>query len=254
MATPRLGRTPEEHRAHRRDQPHVVDRVARFLATIIVRLRRRILGTAEAPFGAIVPHSGEAGAWADAGAERTGSAAPAPTPPWRSRPPRSPGSGGSIPPRAERRLQHPQEAMHPLMGWALAPAAQSSLQDLEGIGLQVDQEPSEPILGCRQRAGVVGGVPTGGAWGSVETPCGHMGLEGGLTRCHQRPKRLQRETGHIQDLRRAGLESGEPSRAHGGGLLSLETKNNTNRDELYSLRHPPLRQDRALPGFGPAVS
>ena len=70
--------------------------------------------------------------------------------------------------------------MNPLMGFALAHAKQSPWHDLERIGLQVDQDTQQPILGRRQWAVLVGGVPSGGAPLAVEPPCRHMSLEGGL--------------------------------------------------------------------------
>jgi hypothetical protein len=60
-----------------------------------------------------------------------------------------------------------------------------------------------------------------------------MGLEGNLNWWHELPQLIQRQTGHIEDLCRAGLKIDEPSRSHGGDLLSVEAKNITNRDELY---------------------
>ncbi len=42
--------------------------------------------------------------------------------------------------------------MNPLMGFALAHPEQPPLHDLERIGLQVDQDEQESILGCWQGA------------------------------------------------------------------------------------------------------
>ena len=64
--TTRRGLTQKENRAHRIDQQHVLHRVALFLAAIRARLLSRILGTREAPCGAIVAKRGEAGAEAGA--------------------------------------------------------------------------------------------------------------------------------------------------------------------------------------------
>jgi hypothetical protein len=116
------------------------------------------------------------------------------------------------------------------MGFALAHAKQSPLHDLERIGLQVDQDTQQPILGRRQWAVLVGGIPTGDARLPVEPPGHHMGLVGGLNGWHQVPKLLQRETGQIEHLGQTGLEISEPSRSHGGGLLSLEAQDIINRD------------------------
>ena len=66
--TPLIRLTQEEDGEHGVDQQHVFDRVALFLAAIIARLLSRILGTPNAPFGAIVPKRGEAGACAGAAA------------------------------------------------------------------------------------------------------------------------------------------------------------------------------------------
>jgi hypothetical protein len=49
-----------------------------------------------------------------------------------------------------------------------------------------------------------------------------MSLERGLKGQDQLLKFLHRETGQIEHLCRTGLEIDEPSRSHGGGLLSLE--------------------------------
>ena len=70
--------------------------------------------------------------------------------------------------------------MNPLMGFALAHPEQPPLHDLERIGLQVDQDEQESILGCWQGAVLVRGVLAGGARPSIEAPAGHMRLELGL--------------------------------------------------------------------------
>jgi hypothetical protein len=68
VGTTRRGLTQEEDHQHGVDRHHIFDRVARFLAAIIARLLSRIVGTPDAPFGAIRPTRGEAGTGADAGA------------------------------------------------------------------------------------------------------------------------------------------------------------------------------------------
>jgi hypothetical protein len=122
--------------------------------------------------------------------------------------------------------------MNPLMGLALAHAEQPSLDDLEWIGLQIDQETQQAILRHRQRTVLVSRIPPGRARLPIEAPVGHVALKRGLKGWDQLPKLGHGETGQIQDLRRAGLEIGEPSRAHRCGLLSLETQYTLNRDEL----------------------
>jgi hypothetical protein len=59
-----IGVTQQEHRQRGIDQQHVFDRVAFLLAAITARLLSRILGTLDAPFGAIVANRGEVGAGA----------------------------------------------------------------------------------------------------------------------------------------------------------------------------------------------
>ena len=119
------------------------------------------------------------------------------------------------------------------MGLALAHPEEASLDDLQGLGFQVDQNTQQPILRGRQGTVPVGGVPAGRAWLPIEAPLGHMGLERGLKGRHQLPQLVHGETGQIQDLQRAGPEIGEPSSAHGCGLLPLEAEHTINRDELY---------------------
>jgi hypothetical protein len=100
--------------------------------------------------------------------------------------------------------------MNPLMGFTLTHAEQPSLHDLEGIGLQVDQDKQQSILGCRQRTVRVCRVPARGAGLPIETPVGHMSLEGGLKWGHQLLQLVHGETGQIKHLYWAGLEIGEP--------------------------------------------
>jgi hypothetical protein len=70
--------TEKEDRERRVDQPHVFQRVTRFLAAIIALLLSRILGALEAPFGPLVATRGEGAAGVGATAGRlaggTGSA------------------------------------------------------------------------------------------------------------------------------------------------------------------------------------
>jgi len=105
--------------------------------------------------------------------------------------------------------------MNPLMGFALAHPAQSPLHDLERISLQVGQEKQQPILGRGQRAVLAGGIPAGGAGPPIEAPLGHLGLEGGLKRGHQRPKLIHRATSQIEPLGRTGLDVDKPQTSQG---------------------------------------
>jgi hypothetical protein len=118
------------------------------------------------------------------------------------------------------------------MSRALAHAEQSSLDNVERRGLQIDEDKQQPILRGRQRTILVGRVPPGRPRLPIEAPVGHVALIRGLKGEDQLLQFVHGETGQIQDLRRAGLEIGEPSRAHSCGLLSLEAKYTLNRDEL----------------------
>jgi hypothetical protein len=81
------------------------------------------------------------------------------------------------------------------MSLALAHAEQPSLDDLEWIGLQIDQEKQQPILRRRERTIHVGRVPPGGARLPIEAPMGHVGLERGLKGRDQLLTFRQGETG-----------------------------------------------------------
>jgi len=90
----------------------------------------------------------------------------------------------------------------------------------------------QPILGRRQRTVLISGLPADRARLPIEAPLGHLGLQGGLNRRDQAPKRIQGQTGQIQHLERAGLEVDESSIPHGCGLLSLEAQDLINRNKL----------------------
>jgi hypothetical protein len=93
--------------------------------------------------------------------------------------------------------------MNPLMGFALAHPEQPSLHHLEGVGLQIDQDTQQPVLGGRQRTVRVGRIPPGGARRPIEAPEGHMGLEGSLKGRDSRRNLVHGETGQIKHLCRA---------------------------------------------------
>jgi hypothetical protein len=103
---------------------------------------------------------------------------------------------------------------------------------LERVGLQIDQDTQQPILGRGQGTVQVGGVPAGGARLSIQAPLGHLRLEGGFTGRDHLLKFLQGEAGSIQHFHRAGRDVGEPETSHGSGLLSSEAQDTINRDEL----------------------
>jgi hypothetical protein len=93
--------------------------------------------------------------------------------------------------------------MKPLMGLALAYPEQPSLYDLEGVGLQLDQDTHQPVRGGRQRTVLLGRIPPGGARFPIEAPTGHLGLEGSRKGRDQRPKLMHCETGQIEHRCRA---------------------------------------------------
>jgi hypothetical protein len=74
--------------------------------------------------------------------------------------------------------------MNPLMGLALARPEEASLDDLQGIGFQVDQDKQQAILRGRQWTVPVGGVPARRTRLPIKALCGHMSLERGLKGRH----------------------------------------------------------------------
>ena len=60
------------------------------------------------------------------------------------------GAGGRIAEVAERHEQRRQQDMDPLIGFALTHAEQAPLDHLEGVGLQVNQQEEQSILGPPQ--------------------------------------------------------------------------------------------------------
>jgi hypothetical protein len=74
MSAPGIRLTQTEDRERGSDPQHVLHRVACCLATRTARLRSRMLGALEAPFGPIVPNRGEGGAGAGTAADAGGGA------------------------------------------------------------------------------------------------------------------------------------------------------------------------------------
>jgi hypothetical protein len=164
--------------------------------------------------------------WAD----RPGSAArpsAQPWPPCQPRPLRCAGrapsrTGSGHPPRRAGWSAAPPRGREATDGLCCVPCRTPSLNDLERVGLQIDQDTQQPIFRHGQRTVLIGRVPTGAAWSSIEAPVGHMGLERHFKRRHQLFKLLHGETGQIEHLGRVVLEIGEPYSSHDAGLLSLE--------------------------------
>jgi|GEM_PF-5886992 len=102
--------------------------------------------------------------------------------------------------------------MNPLIGFALAHAEQASLDHLERISFQVDEDEEQPIFRCREGAVLVHGEPARSPGLPIEAPRRHMRLECRLERRDQLLKLVEGQTGEIQELRGAGLQIGEPVR------------------------------------------
>ena len=80
------------------------------------------------------------------------------------------------------------------MRCALAHPEQPPVYDLEGRGLQVDQEKQPTVLGRGHRTVLVGRVPSGEAWRAIETPTGPRGPKGRLTGRRERLTLVHGET------------------------------------------------------------
>jgi hypothetical protein len=111
--------------------------------------------------------------------------------------------------------------MNPLMGRALTHPEEASLDDLQGIGLQVDQDTPQALRRGWQWTVPVGGGPPGHTRLPIKAPFSQMSLERGRKGRHQRLKLLSGQAGQIAQFGRASLKIGEPSRAHGCGLLII---------------------------------
>jgi hypothetical protein len=120
--------------------------------------------------------------------------------------------------------------MTPLRGLALAQPDHTPRPHLEGVRLQGHHDHQPPILGGGPRTVLRGRGPAGGARLPIEAPGGHRRRARGVRRRHQFPQLRPGETGSIASRCGAGLEIGNPPRSHGGGLLSSEAQDTTNRD------------------------
>jgi hypothetical protein len=142
------------------------------------------------------------------------------------------GAGGGIAEGAQRREEGGEEAMHPLIGFALPQAEQASLDHLERRGLQGSEEEEQPLFGRRQGAGLLDGQLAGGPGCPIEAPRGPMRLERRLEGRNEGLKRVEGHAGAIQELRWVGPSVSEPSTRHRRCLLSLEIQQIINRDKL----------------------
>jgi hypothetical protein len=88
----------------------------------------------------------------------------------------------------------------PLVGLALAHAKQAPLHHLEAVRLHIRENKQQPILRSRQGTVLVHAETAGGAGFAIETPRGHMGLEGRLKGRDQLLELVEREPGQIEEL------------------------------------------------------
>ena len=212
MSAPRIGRTQKEDGERRVDQQHIFHRVAFLLAAITARLLSRILGTFDAPFGAIVAKRGEA-RWLTWGRRLMWSVRPTPSlllRPLQGASPALSRTGWVHPPACAASPAGPPRGHESTDGLCSGPSRIAAPARLGEGSLQVDQDKQQPILGRGQRAVLVRRVPAGGARLSIEAPLRHMRLECRLEREDQMLKLLDGETGQIEHLCRAGLDVGEP--------------------------------------------
>src|SRR5262249_12146417 len=111
--------------------------------------------------------------------------------------------------------------MNPLMRFALPHAEQASLDDLERVRFQVDQDKQQPVFGCPQGAVLIDGKSACGARFPIEASRCQPCLERRLKGRDQLLKLVERQAGEIQELCGARLQIGEPQTNHGSYLLSL---------------------------------
>ena len=104
------------------------------------------------------------------------------------------------------------------MGYALAHAAPASLDALERVGLEGGEEEEQALFRRRSGTVLVHGKPAGGPGFAIEAPRRHMRVERRLEGRNQDLKLLEREAGHIQELRGASLHIDTPQTGPKGYL------------------------------------
>jgi hypothetical protein len=92
----------------------------------------------------------------------------------------------------------------------LAHAEQTSLDHLEGVGLQIREDEEQPLFRGRQGAVLVHAKLAGGPGFPIEAPLVHMCVERGLRGRDQELKLVQRQAGEIEELCWAILHLSEP--------------------------------------------
>jgi hypothetical protein len=98
----------------------------------------------------------------------------------------------------------------PLIGFALAHAEQTSLNDWQAVRLQVREQEEQPVFRRREGAVFVDGKLAGGAGFPIEAPHRHMGVERSLEGRNEKLKLVGRQAGQIQELCGARLYIGTP--------------------------------------------
>jgi hypothetical protein len=96
------------------------------------------------------------------------------------------------------------------MGFALHHPEQASLHELERRRFQGDQDKQEPIVRCRQGAGLVHSKPASRPRLLIHPPRRHPGLECRFEGRDQVLKLVKRHAREIQKLHRARLQLGKP--------------------------------------------
>src|SRR5262252_405488 len=89
----------------------------------------------------------------------------------------------------------------------------------KGVRLHIRENKQQPILRGRQRTILLHAETAGGAGFPIKAPRRHMDVERGLKRWDQLLKFVERQTGQIQELRRAVLHVRELYMCHEWCLL-----------------------------------
>jgi len=90
--------------------------------------------------------------------------------------------------------------VNPLIGFALAHAAQAPVHHLERIGLEVDQNEEQSIFRRWQGTVLVDREPAGDARLPIEAPRGEMRLERRLEGRDSLVKLIEHQAGQIQEF------------------------------------------------------
>jgi hypothetical protein len=101
---------------------------------------------------------------------------------------RQQGASRAIAEAVQGNLQTWQQDVNPLVGLALAHPEQTTLDDLETVGLEVSEQEEQALLGRGQRAVFVDAKLACGTGFAIESPSCHMGLKGVLKGLNELPK------------------------------------------------------------------